>query len=43
MQPWVGSMCDAIERHPKSRFYVAVAGLTRAFMSVEAQGFGMLA
>ncbi|TXT35575.1 MAG: cytoplasmic chaperone TorD [Comamonadaceae bacterium] len=43
MQPWVGQMCDAIQKHPKARFYAAVAELTRAFMSVEAQGFDMLA
>jgi len=43
LQPWMGQMCDAIARHPKARFYAAVAELTRAFMSVEAQGFDMLA
>ena len=43
IQPWVGQLCDALARHPKARFYVAVAELTRAFMSVEAQGFDMLA
>jgi TorA maturation chaperone TorD len=43
LQPWVNSLCDALQRHPKARFYAAVAGLTRAFMSVEAQGFDMLA
>jgi len=43
LQPWVGPLCDAIARHPKARFYAAVAELTRAFASVEAQGFDMLA
>lgn len=43
LQPWVSQMCDAIEAHPKARFYAALAGFTRAFMSVEAQGFDMLA
>ena len=43
IQPWVGQLCDTLARHPKARFYVAVAELTRAFMSVEAQGFDMLA
>jgi TorA maturation chaperone TorD len=42
LQPWVNSLCDALQRHPKARFYAAVAGLTRAFMSVEAQGFDMM-
>ncbi len=42
MQPWVLQLCDALQKHPKARFYAAVAELTRAFMSVEAQGFDML-
>ncbi|OIN92664.1 MAG: hypothetical protein AUJ20_06765 [Comamonadaceae bacterium CG1_02_60_18] len=43
IQPWVNLLCDALAQHPKARFYAAVAELTRAFMSVEAQGFDMLA
>ena len=43
LQPWVNRLCDALQKHPKARFYAAVAELTRAFMSVEAQGFDMLA
>ena len=43
IQPWVNTMCDDIEQHPRARFYAALAGLTRAFMGVEAQGFDMLA
>jgi len=43
MQPWVLQLCDTLQKHPKARFYAAVAELTRAFMSVEAQGFDMLA
>lgn len=42
LQPWVGQLCDAIQQHPKARFYAAVAELTRAFSGVEAQGFDML-
>ncbi len=42
LQPWVGPMCDAIDRHPKAQFYAAVAGFTRAFLGVETQGFDML-
>lgn len=42
IQPWVMMLCDTLQQHPKARFYAAVAGLTRAFMSVEAQGFDML-
>jgi TorA maturation chaperone TorD len=40
--PWVNEMCDAIAAHPKARFYRALAAFTRAFVSVEAQGFDML-
>lgn len=42
LQPWVNPLCDALEGHPRARFYAALAGFTRAFMSVEAQGFDML-
>jgi TorA maturation chaperone TorD len=42
LQPWSAALCDAIAQHPKARFYAAVAELTRAFVSVEAQGFDML-
>ena len=42
LQPWVMTLCDTLQAHPKARFYVALAELTRAFMNVEAQGFDML-
>ncbi len=43
LQPWAGAMCDAIEAHPRARFYATVASFTRAFVSVETQGFDLLA
>ena len=43
LQPWVLAMCDAISTHPKAKFYGALAEFTRAFVSVETQGFDMLA
>ena len=43
LQPWLPAMCDAVAQHPKAHFYAALAGLTRAFAEVEAQGFDMLA
>jgi TorA maturation chaperone TorD len=43
VQPWVNPLCDAIVAHPRARFYAALAEFTRAFMSVEMQGFDMLA
>ena len=43
LQPWVMALCDALEAHPQARFYAALAVFTRAFMSVETQGFDMMA
>lgn len=42
LQPWAMAMCDAIQQHPRAVFYAATAELTRAFISVELQGFDML-
>jgi TorA maturation chaperone TorD len=42
VQPWVMQLCDAVTAHPKARFYASLAAFTRAFMSVEVQGFDML-
>ena len=42
VQPWVTQMCDAIAAHPKARFYGPLAVFTKAFISVESQGFDML-
>lgn len=43
LQPWLPALCDAIAAHPRARFYAALAAFTRAFGSVEAQGFDLLA
>jgi TorA maturation chaperone TorD len=43
VQPWLPMMCEAIKQHPKARFYRALAAFTQTFISVEAQGFDMLA
>jgi TorA maturation chaperone TorD len=42
VQTWLPALCDAVEGHPKARFYAALAALTRAFVSVEAQGFDLM-
>ncbi len=42
LQPWGPALCDALQQHPRARFYAAVGGFLRAFLSVEAQGFDML-
>jgi TorA maturation chaperone TorD len=43
IQPWALQMCDAIAAHPRARLYAKLAEFTRAFLSVEMQGFDMLA
>ena len=42
LQPWVLQLCDAMDANPKARFYAALSGFTRYFLSVETQGFDML-
>jgi TorA maturation chaperone TorD len=43
VQPWALLMCDAISAHPKSHFYKSLASFSYTFVSVESQGFDMLA
>jgi TorA maturation chaperone TorD len=43
VQAWAPAMCEAISAHPRARFYAALAGFTAAFVSVEAQGFDLMA
>ncbi len=42
VQPWFPTMCEAVMRHPKARFYRTLCGFAQAFISVETQGFDML-
>ena len=42
LKPWVGLMCQALQAHPRARFYASLAGLTEAYMGVESQGFDLL-
>ena len=42
LRPWVERLCDAIDAQPRADFYRAVAGFTRDFFAVEAQGFDLL-
>jgi TorA maturation chaperone TorD len=42
VQNWVPALCQTLEAHPKARFYAALATLTQAFVSVEAQGFDLM-
>lgn len=43
VQPWVPALCEAIIAHPKAKFYAALAAFTAAFVSVETQGFDLMA
>ena len=42
VQTWLPAFCDALQATPRARFYAALADLTRALVSVEAQGFDLL-
>lgn len=43
VQPWAMQMCDAMQEHHRAAFYAPLAAFVRAFISVEMQGFDMLA
>jgi TorA maturation chaperone TorD len=43
VQTWVPALCDALEAHPQARFYAVLSSLLRAFISVESQGFDLMA
>lgn len=43
VQPWLPALCDAVQAHPQARFFASLAEFTRAFISVEAQGFDLMA
>ena len=42
VQSWVPALCDAAQAHPEARFYAVLAAFTRAFVSVETQGFDLM-
>jgi TorA maturation chaperone TorD len=42
LQTWIDKLCDAVDTQPRAATWRAVAGLTRAFMQVETQGFDLL-
>lgn len=43
LQQWLSPMCQALSQHPRAIFYARVAAFTEAFMSVEVQGFDLMA
>lgn len=42
LRGWVDGFCDSLAAHPRADFYRSVAGFTRDFATVEAQGFDLL-
>jgi TorA maturation chaperone TorD len=42
LRVWVEHLCDAIAAQPRADFYRALAGFSRDFFAVEAQGFDLL-
>jgi len=41
LQPWLGSLCDAVQAHPRAQVWSAVAGMTHCFVDVESQAFDL--
>ena len=42
LRAWIDGFCDLLAAHPKADFYRSVAGFTRDFAAVEAQGLDLL-
>lgn len=42
IQPWSHNMTDTIVKHPKAKFFGALAEFTQSFLGIEAQGFDLL-
>ena len=43
VQPWVPTLCQTLMNHPRAVFYARLSAFTEAFVSVEAQGFDLIA
>ncbi|MEJ7929088.1 molecular chaperone TorD family protein [Ramlibacter sp. AN1015] len=43
LQPWGAALCEALQAHPRARFYRSLGAFTQAFLDVEQQGFDLLA
>ena len=42
LQPWLDTLCDAVDAQPRAALWRTIAALTRAFAQVETQGFDLL-
>lgn len=43
VQSWLPSLCQTLQAHPRAMFYARLAAFTEAFISVESQGFDLVA
>lgn len=43
VQAWLPTLCQVLQAHPRAIFYARVAAFTDAFISVESQGFDLVA
>ena len=42
VQPWVRSLCEAVEAHPQAEVYRHLARYTQAFIDIETQAFDLI-
>jgi TorA maturation chaperone TorD len=42
LRSWVEAFCDTLAAHPRADFYRALAGFSRDFFAIEAQGLDLL-
>ena len=42
IQPWSQTMTEVIAKHPRAKFFAALAEFTESFLGIEAQGFDLL-
>jgi hypothetical protein len=43
VQTWLPALCQALQAHPRAVFYANLAAFTESFVSVEIQGFDLVA
>jgi TorA maturation chaperone TorD len=43
VQSWLPTLCQTLQSHPRAVFYARLAAFTEAFISVESQGFDLVA
>ena len=43
VQSWLPALCQTLQGHPRAVFYARLSAFTEAFISVEAQGFDLVA